>query len=289
MSTAEQIHLCFECGAKNRIPRGMEASAKCGRCGKPIYPNLKPSPKPTNAAKPSPSPAARTAPATPNDGRRVGGWFPALLGLLLIGVLSYGYLEREGLLAGRQGRSSGAASTDPAGASWRDAPIATPGAAIPASSSTPGTSEHMAPAPTPRPTTLARVASPVKIETGMVWNKTGRAGVAPFEIVTQRGMNYFVKLVDANTGLDRLAIFVTGGKREEVSVPTGRYKMKYAAGVTWYGEDIFFGPGDKTVFSESSSIFHFRETAAGYEGYTVELILQAGGNMSTHNIPRNQF
>lgn len=306
----DQVHLCFECGAKNRIPRGKEAAAKCGRCGQPMYPNLYPaSATPLQTVEPTPSPTPHSARSI--SGRRRGAWFPAIAAVLLLGVPAYNYLDSRGLLDFQIAQPWRSVQTPQGNSSWRDAPIVSPSdatvdrftpeqreiirraqARLDAKQGQPdsaGALPQLAPAPVPRPAALVGAPEPVAIRPGIVWNRTGRAGAAPFEVVTQPGANYFLKLVDADTGADQVAIYAIGGRRLEVSVPTGRYKLKYAAGQTWYGEKIFFGPEENTLFSASPTTFQFKRTGTGYEGYTVELIIQQGGNMSTRRIPREQF
>ena len=129
----------------------------------------------------------------------------------------------------------------------------------------------------------------VAIRPGLVWNLTGRRAEAPLEIVTSPGANYFVKLVDRHTGRDALAAYVVGGRPLTLDVPLGSYHLRYAAGETWRGEPHYFGPGNLTRFSEASTRLDFEVQGHYVSGYTVELVLQAGGNMPTRNIDRGAF
>lgn len=124
---------------------------------------------------------------------------------------------------------------------------------------------------------------------GIVSNWTGRQPVAPFEIITERGQNYYVKLVDSSSGRDAVSIYVTGGSRIEVNVPLGAYKIKYAVGSTWRGERHLFGPGNHTQFFAANDEFYFQRRADGIYGYTIELIAQSGGNLHTYQINSNNF
>ena len=50
-----------------------------------------------------------------------------------------------------------------------------------------------------------------------------------------------MKLEDASTGKNIMTVYVRGGMTEEVKVPIGRLKMKYATGTDWYGPEKLFG------------------------------------------------
>lgn len=113
-------------------------------------------------------------------------------------------------------------------------------------------------------------------------------GLAPLEIRT-RGYDrhYFVKVTDYYTDQPIATVFIHGGSSAEISVPLGTFKLKYATGQEWYGEDFLFGP--ETSYSEADQAFHFTDEGYQYSGYTVELFLQADGNLRTDRITPDQF
>jgi hypothetical protein len=110
---------------------------------------------------------------------------------------------------------------------------------------------------------------------------------APFEVKTAKGSAYFVKLVALGTNRAVLTAFLRGGEAFEALVPTGRYELRYASGQTWYGPEHLFGPD--TVYSKADQIFEFQRTREGYVGVSVELILQASGNLQTVAIAPSSF
>lgn len=124
---------------------------------------------------------------------------------------------------------------------------------------------------------------------GVIWNKTLLLPQAPFKIQTSAGSDYYIKLVDAETNLDAMAIYVVGGQDLEVLVPLGYYKMRYAYGETWRGEQHLFGPGNLTSVEEALDNFEFSAALRGLQGYTVRLIPKTGGNMPTRHISRDGF
>ena len=139
------------------------------------------------------------------------------------------------------------------------------------------------------PIPLKKFPPPVVQRPGVMWNKTGRSLLAHFGIQTSVGSDYYIKLVDAKTNRDAVAIYVVGGKDLEVLIPVGSYKMRYAYGKIWRGEQHLFGPGGLTRVEEALKKFDFLASVSGINGYTVELIPQIGGNLPTQNITRDKF
>lgn len=129
-------------------------------------------------------------------------------------------------------------------------------------------------------------APPVQINHGII-SKSFAVGVAPLEIRTRYGNNYYIKIVNTSTNQAALTAYVVGGRPFEVLMPLGTYEIRYAAGDTWYGTEHYFGPD--TAFSKANELFHFTFDGYQYSGYTVELILQAHGNLRTVNINEADF
>lgn len=112
--------------------------------------------------------------------------------------------------------------------------------------------------------------------------------IAPFEIKTRAGSgNYFIKLVDYHTKNLILTVFVRGGQAVNFDVPLGTFELKYAVGTVWYGTEYLFGPD--TACSKADTILEFRQTGLEVSGYSVELYLQADGNLETERIPLAEF
>jgi hypothetical protein len=126
---------------------------------------------------------------------------------------------------------------------------------------------------------------PVFISPGVI-KKPKQKPVAPFGIVSSTGSNYYIKLVNLG-GKTVMTAFVQGGQYFETLVPLGSYELKYAAGTTWYGERQLFGRN--TVYSKASKSFEFTFDGTKFSGYTVELIMQANGNLHTQSISENDF
>lgn len=112
-------------------------------------------------------------------------------------------------------------------------------------------------------------------------------GLAPLEIRTQPGQNYYVKVVEWATKAEAVTAFIRGGEHFETAIPLGSYEIKYATGESWYGPVLDFG--ERASYSRCEDRFDFTASINGYNGYTLELILQRNGNLDTDPIPAIDF
>ena len=123
---------------------------------------------------------------------------------------------------------------------------------------------------------------------GVMHNYTGKEAIAPFEIKTpSTDQNFYIKLVDAMSGNTEVVIFMRGGETKKMEVPLGTYKIKRAAGHTWYGEEHLFG--HNTVYTASDEWLTFRISGSYVEGHTLTLYKVANGNFSTKDIKAEDF
>lgn len=122
---------------------------------------------------------------------------------------------------------------------------------------------------------------------GQIQSFSNKERIAPFEINTDFGTHYFVKLVDAYSDKDILTVFVRGGDKVQIDVPLGKFKLKYASGEKWYGYKYRFGP--YTSYSKSNDIFDFKVVGNQVSGYTVTLYRVQDGNLRTYNIDASEF
>ena len=126
---------------------------------------------------------------------------------------------------------------------------------------------------------------------GVYEDRSHSPHVAQFTIRTASGADYFVKLENKATGYTEMTFYDRSGSIIAEAVPLGNFVLKYAAGRPWCGEDELFG--SDTVLKEADKTFLFerRPTPSGYSisNWTVELILQRDGNLTTHSISRSEF
>lgn len=247
---ANDVYLCFECGTKNRVSAIADRSrAKCAKCKADLFPEE--ASKTSTATLRAPARQSTTTPSRNLPPQEGTGKTKLVIGLVVAGIFVAFLVSNN--------------------ESDRRSP------------------QRAVTSPTTQTTPAAPLPPAVFQAAGIMFNRTGASSNHPFEIVTSPGNDYFVKLVDSNTNVERIGIFVKGGQRIEVEVPAGQYRMRYASGETWRGMQHLFGPGNMTSYQASSDIFNFNLSGGYYRGYTVELIRQAGGNMDTRSISGSSF
>jgi hypothetical protein len=103
---------------------------------------------------------------------------------------------------------------------------------------------------------------------GLMWNRTGLPSVFPLQVKTNAGESYVLLLSDPETGADVLGAFIVGGRFFKVLVPPGTYRVRFASGVRWQGDDTMFGRRGETKIIEmpESLTFEVRglRTKAGH-------------------------
>ncbi|MEH6645851.1 hypothetical protein [Sulfitobacter sp.] len=134
------------------------------------------------------------------------------------------------------------------------------------------------------PATLIAQAGPentTQPRHGLMWNKTGLPGVFPLLVKTNVGENYVLLLSRAETGTDAFAAFIVGGRFFKVLVPPGTYRVRFAAGVRWQGEDAMFGRQGETKVIELPEALTFEVHGFGTKaGHKIDLTDRGSGEMA---------
>lgn len=113
-------------------------------------------------------------------------------------------------------------------------------------------------------------------------------GTAPLEIRTAHdGFHHVVRIMKLPQRTLAAEYFVRSGLPLTMDVPLGSYELRYASGKTWYGWQYLFGPD--TSYSKADTPFTFSDDGYQISGYTVELIMQSGGNLSTSGLSPSQW
>jgi hypothetical protein len=76
---------------------------------------------------------------------------------------------------------------------------------------------------------------------GLLWNRTGLPAVFPLQVKTQPGADLYLVLTDEASDAEALAAYIEGGRHFQVLVPPGSYRVHFAIGQDWQGQDQLFG------------------------------------------------
>lgn len=109
----------------------------------------------------------------------------------------------------------------------------------------------------------------------------------PFKVTAGRGVNYFIRLADWQSGVPVIAVFVRAGEQVEIGVPPGTYRVKFASGQQWYGENIWFGPD--TDYSMVDASVSFSVQGNQLLGHELKLEQVLNGNLRRQKISAATF
>ncbi|MFY0617568.1 hypothetical protein [Shimia sp.] len=104
---------------------------------------------------------------------------------------------------------------------------------------------------------------------GLLWNRTGAPATLPLQIKTDAGADYVLFLAAAESDAAVFAAYIRGGAFFRVLVPPGQYRLQFATGSLWFGEDELFGP--QTLFFTLEPPLQFRASATRKEGHLIDL------------------
>lgn len=111
---------------------------------------------------------------------------------------------------------------------------------------------------------------------GLMWNRTGLPAVFPLQVKTPPGQDYFLTLIDNDTGTPALAAYITGGAFFRVLVPPGTFRVTFATGDVWQGEEDLFGAA--THVFELGKALTFETRGLGTKaGHVVNLLRHQPG------------
>lgn len=111
---------------------------------------------------------------------------------------------------------------------------------------------------------------------------------SPLQLFGPTGqVNTVVKLVDPSRKQPDRHYFVRAGEALNVIVPLGNYKVRYAIGTTWRGNDQLFGEETKYFEIQQPLLFQHKKRQA--LGHQLVLLPMENGTLSIRAIPRNAF
>lgn len=125
-------------------------------------------------------------------------------------------------------------------------------------------------------------------ENGKEFTYNDSSRIAPLSIITRdASRSFFVKIEDWHSGKPVQGIFIRPGQKVTTKVPLGEYRLKYATGTVWHGEEGLFGA--ETSYHQADKSFSFTRNGEKISGYTVELFLQQHGNLKTSTINKDKW
>lgn len=111
--------------------------------------------------------------------------------------------------------------------------------------------------------------------------------LCPLSVEVTGNNAYYVYLDSMRSTGNDMAFMVSPECTVEVDVPIGEYEIYYAAGTSWYGQDLLFG--EDTAYYKCDGTFDFYDDGTYYQGWTLELYLQPNGNLDTDIIGASEF
>ncbi|MBC7163794.1 MAG: hypothetical protein H5U15_02180 [Roseovarius sp.] len=116
---------------------------------------------------------------------------------------------------------------------------------------------------------------------GLMWNRSGLPAVFPLVVKTAPGQDYVLTLIDIETDEAVLAAYIEGGAFFRVLVPPGTFRLRFATGLIWRGEEELFGPGDSTEVFELDPPLTFETRGLGTKaGHIIDLREHAPGRLA---------
>jgi len=136
------------------------------------------------------------------------------------------------------------------------------------------------------PEFLAPGATSVK--TGVIDAPVGGNTIAPLTVVAPKSSHIYIKLVDTQSDAVVLTGLIRSSERLEMRVPLGSFRLRYAAGLDWYGKDKLFG--NSTEYAEAGTTLEFKAAADGrVTSYEIELVAQKEGNLRNKGLKASDF
>lgn len=127
-----------------------------------------------------------------------------------------------------------------------------------------------------------------KPRAGLMWNKSGLPAVFPLQVKTAPGADYVLLLTDDASGEEVLAAFLVGGQFFRVLVPPGNFRVRFATGMQWQGDDAMFGQQGQTLIIEMPEPLTFEVRGLRTKaGHLIDLTKTVAGQMAqTQPVPQ---
>ncbi len=126
--------------------------------------------------------------------------------------------------------------------------------------------------------TLTVIAGPAwakdRPRAGRIFHRSGLPATLPLVVKTFAGKDYVILLMDPADDRVVMAGYIRGGERFRLVVPPGRWRVRFAYGQEWQGEDALFGA--ETEWADYDEVLEFGAGSRNYRGHVITLIEQNG-------------
>lgn len=128
---------------------------------------------------------------------------------------------------------------------------------------------------------------PVSVREGVQWTTASHAAMNGLHVTTPPGNeSYAVKVVEEGSNRQIAMLFIGPGSRVDTMLDPGVYRLRYARGKIWRGDEPLFGR--ETLVFETAPM-RFTVDAGGYGGHRVHLDDVLGGNLPKRRISERGF
>ena len=109
---------------------------------------------------------------------------------------------------------------------------------------------------------------------GLLFHRSGLPATLPLVVKTFPGKDYVIFLTPAADDRPIMAGYIRGGERFRLVVPPGQWRVRFAFGTDWQGEDALFGP--TTEWASYDEVLEFGAGMRNYRGHVITLIEENG-------------
>lgn len=165
---------------------------------------------------------------------------------------------------------------------------------LPLTSDTPPTNpdDHLADVQTHQNKTIIASVKPLPLPehgTTVRWFKGSH--LPSLTIIVPDDGHYYVKIENWETKEAVATIFIHSGRKANINLPAGSYRIKCARGDMWYGTQYLFGAQTQcSIVTKQISCSVTKEyNRTSYSNTTITLIKQTHGNLETEPIKIEKF
>lgn len=109
---------------------------------------------------------------------------------------------------------------------------------------------------------------------GLLFHRSGLPATLPLVVKTFPGKDYVIFLIAPDDGQAVMAGYIRGGEHFRLVVPPGRWRIRFAYGRDWQGEDALFG--EETEWASYDEVLEFGAGTRNYRGHIITLIEENG-------------